>query len=410
MSKAEADQLWAQGILEHLRAREHDPQSCTGLSTFEAAIQADSSDALRHLYVATLRVMSGRPSAAEESYKAAMVADPGCGHSYLEYVLFLESQGRRDEARAVAADAIRAGARWSNEWQRPPIFTKGLTSRPYWGREDFPWAEDLEASFPKIQAELSELLAAKGSTSRDAMPKKFLKVGEERAAQDGDIVAPGGEWREFVIVSAQDPSEAEKQDIQRYLPETCKTLEEILPGAVLMAKMGVGEIIFSVLAPRTKLVPHCASSNARLTCHLGMHCPHGAKLRVGSEWSGWEEGKCIFFDDSFEHEVVHEGSEPRIVLLIRFWHPELNEERRVPALNEGMEEYSAMMNRRSSPPVSDGVAAILAPELQRIRDNQESEQSVSSMAAVLESDAPDMAVRCSENNQGGLLDVKDELF
>ena len=41
----------------------------------------------------------------------------------------------------------------------------------------------------------------------------------------------------------------------------------------------------------------------RLTCHLGLVCPEGARVRVGPTWGTWQEGKCIFFDDSYEHEA-----------------------------------------------------------------------------------------------------------
>ena len=51
---------------------------------------------------------------------------------------------------------------------------------------------------------------------------------------------------------------------------------------------------------------------------------------MGGEWRRWREGKCLVFDDSFEHEVVNDTDMSRIVLLIRFWHPRL--ERREEAL------------------------------------------------------------------------------
>lgn len=38
---------------------------------------------------------------------------------------------------------------------------------------------------------------------------------------------------------------------------------------------------------------------------------------------GWEEGKVFIFDDSFEHEVWHNGTEFRLVLIVDVWHPEL---------------------------------------------------------------------------------------
>ena len=35
------------------------------------------------------------------------------------------------------------------------------------------------------------------------------------------------------------------------------------------------------------------------------------RFRVGDEWRGYEEGRALVFDDSFEHEVVH-GGEVRV--------------------------------------------------------------------------------------------------
>eukprot|EP00438_Fugacium_kawagutii_P017180 Skav215694 [mRNA] locus=scaffold3538:20170:22810:+ [translate_table: standard] len=58
-------------------------------------------------------------------------------------------------------------------------------------------------------------------------------------------------------------------------------------------------------------------------------------MRVTPSWGCWEEGKCLVFDDSFEHEaasrrlaVVHEGDEARTVLLVNFWHPDVPAEMR----------------------------------------------------------------------------------
>jgi aspartyl/asparaginyl beta-hydroxylase (cupin superfamily) len=54
--------------------------------------------------------------------------------------------------------------------------------------------------------------------------------------------------------------------------------------------------------------------------------PQCTMMRVGSTWREWEEGRCLVFDDSFEHEVRHTGgvtAGQRVVLLLRFWHPDL---------------------------------------------------------------------------------------
>ena len=59
---------------------------------------------------------------------------------------------------------------------------------------------------------------------------------------------------------------------------------------------------------------------------------------VGEEWRGWQEGECIVFDDSWEHEVFHKGNSDRIVLLINFWHPDLPaSERRIQLNTHGYE-------------------------------------------------------------------------
>lgn len=44
---------------------------------------------------------------------------------------------------------------------------------------------------------------------------------------------------------------------------------------------------------------------------------------MGAEKRAWREGECLLFDDSFDHEVVHQGDRERVVLLIDYWHPDL---------------------------------------------------------------------------------------
>lgn len=36
----------------------------------------------------------------------------------------------------------------------------------------------------------------------------------------------------------------------------------------------------------------------------------------------------LVFDDSFEHEVWHNGTSMRLVLIVDVWHPELTEHER----------------------------------------------------------------------------------
>ena len=55
--------------------------------------------------------------------------------------------------------------------------------------------------------------------------------------------------------------------------------------------------------------------------------PPSCWLRVGDRRIGIEEGVAVVFDDSFEHEAANDHTdEPRIVLVVDFWHPDFTDE------------------------------------------------------------------------------------
>lgn len=92
-------------------------------------------------------------------------------------------------------------------------------------------------------------------------------------------------------------------------PETARLVESI-PG---MTTAG-----FSVLAPGTHIRPHVGYTPAVLRCHLGLVVPPGCAMRVGTETREWQEGRCLVFDDTVEHEVWHRGGAERVILLVDF--------------------------------------------------------------------------------------------
>lgn len=103
----------------------------------------------------------------------------------------------------------------------------------------------------------------------------------------------------------------------------CPTAVRVVEGLPLCKNFGF--VMFSGMEPHTHVEPHCGSSNLRLRHHLGIAVPEPAasRLRVGREWRRWERGKCFAFDDSFEHEVVHEGERTRVIMVVDVWHPAL---------------------------------------------------------------------------------------
>lgn len=165
----------------------------------------------------------------------------------------------------------------------------GLTARPVHDSKDFPWTAKLEAAFPTIR---DEALRARARA---------------RKHQQQDLVGTGG-WDVLYFYSAG----RKVDDGHRACPETAAILASI-PGVG-----AAGQADFSVLAGGTHIKPHCGPTNTRLRCHLGLSVPDGCRIRIGTEIARWREGECLVFDDSFEHEVWHDGDDERIVLILDF--------------------------------------------------------------------------------------------
>ncbi len=80
----------------------------------------------------------------------------------------------------------------------------------------------------------------------------------------------------------------------------------------------------STLEPGGHIRSHTGHTNERLTLHLALHgSSDQVQMRVGpgKEFRPWINGKVTIFDDSFEHEVRHEGMESRIILRLSVVHP-----------------------------------------------------------------------------------------
>ena len=96
---------------------------------------------------------------------------------------------------------------------------------------------------------------------------------------------------------------------------------------------------FSRLVPGTHLMKHCGPSNFRLRCHLGLVVPPNVRIRCANEIREWKAGQCLIFDDSFEHEVWHDGAEDRVVLICDLWHPDVDLDAMIrPILNANQSE------------------------------------------------------------------------
>ena len=102
------------------------------------------------------------------------------------------------------------------------------------------------------------------------------------------------------------------------VPKTIEILKKIIPRNYFHA-------FFSAMIPNTHITPHNGPTGKKLRVHLPLVGTKGARMRVGDETRYLEEGKCIIFDDSFNHEAWHDGEQTRINLILDFWHPSLTD-------------------------------------------------------------------------------------
>lgn len=68
-----------------------------------------------------------------------------------------------------------------------------------------------------------------------------------------------------------------------------------------------------------------AVSPIRLITHLPPIVLADCALRVGGEIHQWQAGRCVTFDDTFEHEAWNRSGETRVVLILDCWNPDLSD-------------------------------------------------------------------------------------
>ena len=137
---------------------------------------------------------------------------------------------------------------------------------------------------------------------------------------DDEKLSEKGDWKQFNLYISGEKIEKNCEKT----PYTCYLIDQIAPANTCRR----GQVKFSLIAPGTHIVPHCGPTNCRLRAHLGLKVPTGLSIRVANEQREWTDGKVIVFDDSFEHEVWHNGTEFRLVLIVDFWHPDLTMQQR----------------------------------------------------------------------------------
>lgn len=198
--------------------------------------------------------------------------------------------------------------------QRPKfLYFPDLPTTAYFPRELFPWYQVLEGNFATIRDELLAALATKDSLE----PFLGSRSPEEISGYLRGTGKPA--WEAFFFYRH---GQRNHENCAR-CPRTTAILDA-LPTLVRI-RDHAPEVCFSVLTPGTHILPHRGVTNTRLVTHLPLIVPEDCALTVGGEEHVWQEGRCVTFDDTFEHEAWNRSDQTRVVMLLDVWNPHLSE-------------------------------------------------------------------------------------
>ncbi|HEV7164377.1 MAG TPA: aspartyl/asparaginyl beta-hydroxylase domain-containing protein [Gammaproteobacteria bacterium] len=196
--------------------------------------------------------------------------------------------------------------------QRPTFMRfPGLDNRAWFEREEFPWMQDLERHTTEIREELLTVLAA------DVGFRPFIQVPTAHpGAAYWRQLNDSPSWNAFFFYRDGERN----ADNHARCPATSAALDA---APLVRVAEHSPETFFSVLKPGAHIPPHTGVVNIRLVVHLPLIVPPDCGIRVGKETRGWEEGKCVVFDDTFEHEAWNKSSQTRVMLICDIWNPYL---------------------------------------------------------------------------------------
>jgi beta-hydroxylase len=157
-------------------------------------------------------------------------------------------------------------------------------------RATFPNVHVLRDAFSIIQA---EALRAYGA-SKPIQSEQFFTS-----------IADAG-WKRFYLkwyTASCDPLALQ------LCPQTC---------ALVQSMPNVHLAMFSILEPGSRIRPHSGLFRGCYRYHLGLRTPQSDEcfISIGGERYSWRDGEDVLFDDTFEHYVVNNTSERRIVLFL----------------------------------------------------------------------------------------------
>jgi aspartate beta-hydroxylase len=213
------------------------------------------------------------------------------------------------------------------------FYVPGLRATPYYERELFPWHAELEKHTDTIREEL------RGVLDQPIGVEPFLGTNDNQVLKEQNLLAGTrgqAQWNSFFF---HRHGEVFEQNARR-----CPRTTEILSTLPLVHIRGhAPEVLFSILTPGSHILKHHGVTNTRLVTHLPLIIPEDCAISVGGVEHAWQEGRCVTFDDTFEHEAWNRSDKVRAVMILDSWHPDLSEAEReaIALLVGGIGDFNA---------------------------------------------------------------------
>ena len=170
-----------------------------------------------------------------------------------------------------------------------------VDTSPFLQSGQFAWVTELESQWESIKIELDKILEK---------PEEIPAF--HQLSPDQKRISQGDNWKTFPFYVFG----IRLEENALLCPQTIKAIEK-LPG--------LQNAWFSILSPGYHIPPHRGPTRAVIRCHLGLVVPKDEDhcwLRVSDQIRSWQPGKCILFDDTYEHEVHNQTHESRVVLFL----------------------------------------------------------------------------------------------
>ncbi len=348
---------WARAIpLSRLAARRH-PDDATlaqnlgiacrragnhqdAAQSFRDAIAIQPDNGIFFLHLAETLLAAGRERAADRCFERAFMLNPrlrdedgaaGPLGGLIDLAQRRLRQRFRRDIEAAANEVDPAGERlpprfwefleyacgrrpidYADDRQRPSYqYYPGLKTAPWWDPARFDWVSRLEARHTDILAELERVLA------RSSGLAPYVTEIHPGSSAEWHKLSHSNAWSSYHLLKGGERVEAHC----RACPATAAALEDL---PLARAQGHAPEAFFSVLKPGTYIPPHHGLANTKLVVHLPLIVPPGCAIKVGGETRQWQAGRCLVFDDSFEHEAWNRSDRLRVVLITEIWNPSLS--------------------------------------------------------------------------------------